>query len=59
MGEGESGEKFRTWRWVRNFGDGDEASEMRKQMEKQRRNRERRALTECVDEREVLGERHY
>ena len=59
MGEGESGEKFRRWRWVRNFGDGDEASEMRKQMEKQRRNRERRALTECVDEREVLGERHY
>ena len=22
MGEGESGEKFRRWRWVRNFGDG-------------------------------------
>ena len=34
MGEGESGEKFRRWRWVRNFGDGDEASEMREQMEK-------------------------
>ena len=65
MGEGEAsamemgeGEWVRVNR-VRNFGDGDEASEMRKQMEKQRRNRERRALTECVDEREVLGERHY
>ena len=22
MGEGESGEKFRRWRWVRNFEDG-------------------------------------
>ena len=29
MGDGESGEKFRRWRWVRNFGDGDEASKMR------------------------------
>ena len=29
MGEGELSEKFRRWRWVRNFGDGDEASEMR------------------------------
>ena len=34
MGEGESGEKFQRWRWVRNFGDGDETSEMREQMEK-------------------------
>ena len=48
------GEKFR--RWVRNFGDGDEASEMREQMEKQRRNRERRARAKCVDEREASGE---
>ena len=43
MGEGELGEKFRRWRWVRsekfrrwvkNFEDGDEASEMREQIEK-------------------------
>ena len=59
MGEGESGEKFRRWRWVRNFEDGDEASEMREQMEKQRRNKERRARAECVDEREVSGGKRY
>ena len=53
------GEKFRRWRWVRNFEDGDEASEMREQMEKQRRNRERRARAECVDEREVSGGKRY
>ena len=58
MGEGESGEKFRRWRWVRNFGDGDEASEMREQMKKirNREGRRRRDRTECVDEREVSGE---
>ena len=30
MGEGESGEKFRRWRWMRNFGGGDEASDCEK-----------------------------
>ena len=41
----EMGEKFR--RWVRNFGDGDEALEMREQMEKQRSNREKRIEIMC------------
>ena len=36
----EIGEKFRRWRWVRNFND--EASKMREQMEKQRRKRKKR-----------------
>ena len=47
MGEGESGEKLRRWRWVRNFGDGDETSEMREQIEKQRRKREKRIEIMC------------
>ena len=56
MGEGE---------WVmvnrvRNFGDGNEASEMRKKMEKlrNREGRERKDRAECVDEREVSGGKH-
>ena len=32
---------------VRNFGDGDEASEMREQMEKQRRKKENRTEIMC------------
>ena len=47
MGEGELGEKFRRWRWARNFRDGDEASKMREQIEKQRRKREKRIEIMC------------
>ena len=45
---------------VRNFGDGNEASEIRKKMEKlrNREGRERRDRAECVDEREVSGGKH-
>ena len=56
-------EKFWRWRWsyrlweISEMGEISELWVLRKQMEKQRRNRERRARAKSFDEREVSGEK--